>query len=76
MSTFTLPTGRKVEKNATHCVAVKTRGRWNHQWFKSDRGAQNEIKRLRSYSADTVDLCKPTTTFKSSSLSVPTDSLL
>jgi hypothetical protein len=53
MNTFTLATGRQVEKNATHCVAVKTRGRWNHQWFKSDRGAQNEIKRLRSYSADT-----------------------
>lgn len=54
MNTFTLATGRKVEKNATHCVAVKTRGRWNHQFFKSDRGAQNEIKRLRSYSADTI----------------------
>ena len=54
MNTFTLPTGRQVEKNATYCVAVKCNGRWNHQWFKSDRGAQNEIKRLRNFSADTL----------------------
>lgn len=54
MNTFTLATGRKVEKNATHCVAVKARGRWNHQWFKSYRGAENELKRLRSYSKDTI----------------------
>lgn len=26
MNTFTLATGRQVEKNATYCVAVKTRG--------------------------------------------------
>ena len=54
MCTFILPTGREVEKNATHCVAVKSRGRWSHQFFKSNRGAMNEIKRLRSYSADTL----------------------
>lgn len=53
MNTFTLATGRQVEKNATHCVAVKTNGRWNHQFFKTYKGAQNEIKRIRSYSADT-----------------------
>jgi hypothetical protein len=54
MNTFTLATGRQVEKNATHCVAVRTRGRWNHQFFKSYKGANNEMRRLRSYSADTV----------------------
>jgi hypothetical protein len=54
MSTFTLATGRKVEKNATYCVAVKTRGRWNHQFFKSYKGAINEMRRLRSHSADTI----------------------
>ena len=54
MNSFTIATGRKVSKNATHCVAVKSRGRWNHQWFKSLRGARNELKRLRSYSADTI----------------------
>lgn len=53
MATFTLATGRIVEKNATHCVAIKTRGRWNHQFFKSYRGAENELKFLRSCSANT-----------------------
>jgi hypothetical protein len=52
--TFNLPTGRQVIKDAAYCVAVKTRNRWNHQFFKSYKGASNEIKRLRSYSADTV----------------------
>jgi len=54
VNTFTLATGRQVEKNATHCVAVKTRGRWNHQFFKSYKGAHNEVVRLLSYSADTL----------------------
>ena len=53
MATFTLATGRIVEKNATHCVAIKTRGRWNHKFFKSYRGAENELKFLRSCSANT-----------------------
>lgn len=52
-NTFVLPTGRTVEKNATHCVAVKCGSRWNHQWFKSAKGADNEMRRLRSYSAET-----------------------
>lgn len=52
MATFTLATGRIVEKNATHCVAIKTR-RWNHKFFKSYRGAENELKFLRSCSANT-----------------------
>lgn len=54
MNTFTLATGRKIEKGAAYCVAVKTRGRWNHQFFKSYKGAINEMRRLRSYSADTI----------------------
>jgi hypothetical protein len=53
MSTFTLATGRKVEKTATHCVAIKTRGRWCHKWFKSRRGADNELSFLRNCSEDT-----------------------
>jgi len=54
MNTFTLATGRKVEKEATHCVAVKCNGRWNHQFFKSFKGANNELRRLRSYREDTI----------------------
>jgi hypothetical protein len=54
MKTFTLASGRQIEKDASFCVAVKCNGRWNHQWFKSRHGADNEIRRLRGYSADTV----------------------
>jgi hypothetical protein len=54
MKTFTLASGQQIEKNASFCVAVKCSGRWNHQWFKTRLGADNEIKRLRGYSADTV----------------------
>lgn len=53
MANFTLATGRIVDKDATHCVAIKTRGRWCHKWFKSYKGADNELKFLRSCSADT-----------------------
>jgi len=53
MNTFTLPTGRIVSKNAYFCVATKCGSRWNHQFFKSYKGAQNEYRRLRSYSEDT-----------------------
>lgn len=50
---FTLPSGRQVEKDAKFCVAVKARGRWSHKFFKSHKGADNEIKFLRSCSATT-----------------------
>lgn len=53
MNTFTLATGRQVVKDATYCVAVKTTGRWNHKFFKSYKGADNELKFLRRCSADT-----------------------
>jgi hypothetical protein len=53
MNQFTLPTGRIVEKDATHCVAVQSRGRWSHKFFKSYKGAMNEIKSLRAMSDDT-----------------------
>ena len=56
MNTFTLPTGRKVTKNAEFCVAVKARSRWSTQFFKSYKGAQNEYRRLRVYCAD-KDMC-------------------
>lgn len=42
MYSFTLPTGKTVEKEATYCVATKTRGRWHHRFFKSYKGANNE----------------------------------
>ena len=54
MNTFTLPTGRTVSKNASFCVAVKSRNRWSHEYFKTYKGAQNEYRRLRSYSEDTL----------------------
>jgi len=53
MNTFTLVTGRKVEKDATHCVAVRCNGRWSHRWFKSHRGAQNELRSVRGMSSST-----------------------
>jgi len=42
MYSFTLPTGKTVEKDAAYCVATKTRGRWHHRFFKSYAGANNE----------------------------------
>ena len=53
MNTFTLATGRKIEKDATHCVAVRCNGRWSHRWFKSHRGAQNEFRSVRGMSSST-----------------------
>lgn len=53
MNVFVLATGRKVEKDAKFCVAVKCNGRWNHKFFKSFKGADNEIKFLRNSSKDT-----------------------
>ena len=53
MNNFTLATGRRVTKPATHCVAIKCRGRWNHKFFKSYKGANNELKFLRTCSEDT-----------------------
>ena len=54
MNTFTLASGRKVVKDATHGVAVKSNGRWSHRWYKSARGARNEIASLRAMRPDTV----------------------
>jgi hypothetical protein len=51
--TFTLPSGRKIQKPATHCVAVKCNGRWSHKWFKTHRGAMNEYDSVRNYSSNT-----------------------
>jgi hypothetical protein len=53
MKTFTLPTGRQVSKDATYCVAILVNGRWSHKWFKSYKGATNEMSFLRNSSADT-----------------------
>ena len=52
MNSFTLKSGRKVNKNASFCVATKTRGRWHHRYFKSYRGAQNELKNTQRYLRD------------------------
>lgn len=53
MNTFTLASGRKVVKDATHGVAVKSNGRWSHRWYRSRRGAENELKSLRGMSETT-----------------------
>ncbi len=50
---FTLPTGRTVEKNATHCVATKCNGRWSTKFYKSHKGADNELQYLRKCSNST-----------------------
>ena len=50
---FTLPTGRVVEKEATHCVATKCNGRWSTKFYKSSKGAQNELQYLRGCSNTT-----------------------
>jgi len=34
-------------------VAVKARGRWNHKFYKSFKGADNELKFLRRMHDDT-----------------------
>lgn len=49
MAIFVLPTGRAVDRNATFCVATKTRGRWHHKFFKSRKGADNEYKSTCAY---------------------------
>jgi len=53
MASFTLPTGRIVAKNATYCVAVRCSGRWSHRYFKTEKGARNELSFLRNCSNDT-----------------------
>lgn len=53
MNTFTLPTGRKVNKDAAFGVAVKCNGRWSHKFFKSRKGADNELSFLRNSSSST-----------------------
>jgi hypothetical protein len=53
-NTFTLASGRKVVKDATHGVAVKSRGRWSHRWYRSRKGAENELKSLRAMRPDTI----------------------
>jgi hypothetical protein len=53
MASFTLQTGRITEKAAAYCVAIKANGRWNHKFFKSYAGAQNEVKFWRSASENT-----------------------
>ena len=49
MNSFTLQSGRKVNKSASFCVATKTRGRWHHRYFKSWHGAQNELRSTQRY---------------------------
>jgi hypothetical protein len=51
---FSLPNGREVEKNAEYCVAVRANGRWSHQFFKTLRGARNEMRRLCGYQKITL----------------------
>jgi hypothetical protein len=55
MAKFTLQTGRKVDKPADYCVAIKSNGRWKHQFFKTYRGAMNEFRFWRSASQATRD---------------------
>ena len=55
MAQFTLQTGRKVDKSADYCVAIKANGRWKHQFFKTYKGAQNELRFWRSASQATRD---------------------
>ena len=50
---FTLPTGRIVIKEATHCVATKCNGRWSTKYYKTMKGAQNDITDLRKGSDTT-----------------------
>jgi hypothetical protein len=50
---FTLPSGRIVDKEATHCVATKCNGRWSTKFYKSNKGAMNEITYLRKCSGST-----------------------
>ena len=52
MQTFTLFSGRKVNKDAEFCVATKTNGRWHHRYFKTFKGAQNEYKNTSRYLRD------------------------
>lgn len=49
MATFTLPTGKQVEKTAAFCVATKSRGRWSHEYFKTLKGAKNVFRATHSY---------------------------
>ena len=49
MNSFTLQSGRKVNKSASFCVATKTNGRWHHRFFKSYNGAQNELRSTQRY---------------------------
>jgi len=46
MNTFILPTGRTVSKDALFCVATKCNGRWSTKFFKSRKGADNELRFL------------------------------
>jgi hypothetical protein len=55
MAKFTLLTGRTVDKSADYCVAIKANGRWKHQFFKTYKGAQNELRFWRSASQATRD---------------------
>lgn len=55
MATFTLPTGRTIEKSADYCVAIKANGRWKHQFFKTYKGAMNELRFWRNSSQATRD---------------------
>jgi hypothetical protein len=52
-NTFTLATGRRIERDATHAVAVKCNGRWSHRWYRSAKGARNELASLRAMSETT-----------------------
>ena len=52
MNSFTLHSGRKVNKSASFCVATKTRGRWHHRFFKTYRGAQNELSQTKRFLQD------------------------
>ena len=42
-----------VVKEATYCVATKCNGRWSTKYYKSRKGAQNEITYLRKCSGST-----------------------
>jgi hypothetical protein len=51
---LTLPTGRIVNKSGkTHCVATQCNGRWSTKYYKTMKGAQNDITYLRKCSDTT-----------------------
>lgn len=53
---FTLVSGRVVDKpGMAYCAAVKCNGRWSHKYYKTRKGALNELSWARNTSASFKD---------------------